>query len=465
MSGRVDSRDRMAARTGQNPRRFPFLTAATLAPAFVVAVLVVVVLGALIGDDGDDGIPVTGQAGELYLTPTGLDGRFRLVYAGSSRPDPGPPQPASYGRVFGRRAADGVALSQSVVITVTPGQFLDGSAAEPTTLRVLDDDMTVRRDPYGRRSLAWQQDDGRTVGVLTFGLADQELTALAGSLRGGGAETATPTLPPGVVSVFSGQMPNGSIPNTDQVWEAPNGDDFHVVVGQIAGVTLDDVARELPGGHAVQVRRATGIFSDRDGSVLTWIEAPDTIVSISSVRLDERELTEVAKRLQPVDEAEWRRLSTTPVTLPSVVVGPGPPGAGATESFFSVRPVIRSTDPPCVSAPSAATASVVAEVQAGQQVACHEVGPPALGADDVDSATARLDRVTGRWQVDFTLTVQGSVRFADLGRRVGGGGRVAIIVDGRLVNVPRLTTPAPLAGGTVSGLDEGTARILADRLQ
>ena len=452
----------MHIRAGQDRRHSRWLTPAVLLPAMVIGVLAVVAV--TLHRDAVNPVEETPQSGRVYLTPSGLDGRFRLVHAGASDPSPGPPQPASMVRAFGRRAPDGVALSQSVVVSVTPGEFLDTTEPEPKSLVVLGEAMTVRRDPYGRRSLAWQQTDGQTVALLTFGLTDQELTAVAESVRGGPATTATPKLPSGFVSVHDRQEPSGSIPHTAQQWQSSGRDEFGVMVAQFPGVTLDDVARQLPGGHAVGVRKVTGIFSDRDGATLSWVEAPDTLVTVFSSELDAREMKDVANRLAAIDETAWQRLSAGPGQMPPVVVRSEPSGALSDDSFFSVRPVVRSTQPPCAHAPHAGSL-VVVEMEVGRELTCYEVGPPAVGPDDVAGATARMDPVTGKWHVDFTLTAQGSARFDGVARVVGGGGQLAMIVDGRLVSAPRLVAPAPATGGTVSGLDEHAAHSLVARLR
>jgi preprotein translocase subunit SecD len=103
-------------------------------------------------------------------------------------------------------------------------------------------------------------------------------------------------------------------------------------------------------------------------------------------------------------------------------------------------------------------------MQGGQEVACYEVGPDGLSADDVAGATASLDRGTGRWQVDFTLTGPGAAHFDSVARSMGPGRQLAIVLDGRLLSAPTLLTASPPMTGTVTGLDEQAARSLADRL-
>jgi preprotein translocase subunit SecD len=67
--------------------------------------------------------------------------------------------------------------------------------------------------------------------------------------------------------------------------------------------------------------------------------------------------------------------------------------------------------------------------------------------------------------VELTLTTDGAARFDALARDVGTGGQIAVVVDGRVVSAPRLAGGPPPNKGVVTGLDEPTARGLADRLR
>jgi preprotein translocase subunit SecD len=109
-------------------------------------------------------------------------------------------------------------------------------------------------------------------------------------------------------------------------------------------------------------------------------------------------------------------------------------------------------------------APVVAEKVDGNEVACLQVGPPGLDADDVATASARLDRSGGRWEVEFALTTEGASRLSALRRDADPDGQVAILVDGQVVSVPKLAD-GPTTRGIVPGLDEASARRLADRLR
>ena len=206
---------------------------AILAPAVAVVVVGLMLLVSLAGREGDGVVRVTGGPGRLYLAPTGVDGRFRLT--GADTDPQTSPQPAGIFRAFGRRAPDGLALQASAVITVPSDFALVGAEPERAPLRVLGRDVSVSRDDFGRRILAWSQADGRTVGVMSSDLSEGELAALAESLIGGDATKDVPSLPVGFTPVHSGALPGGVPQVSFQNWEANDGDSFEVSVSEVPG--------------------------------------------------------------------------------------------------------------------------------------------------------------------------------------------------------------------------------------
>lgn len=448
-----------------------------LAPAAAVGVVVMIVAAVLAGSGDDGRVHVAGGPGRLYLAPTGVDGSFHLLAAGS---DPQTPSPAGHYRAYGRRAADGVALEASAVIVV-PGDFaLIGAIPEPQPLQVLGRDLTVSGDDAGTRTLSWAQADGRSVAVITFGLSQPDLVVLAESLLRAEADTAAPALPPGFVAIRDGALADG-LPNVSfSTWEAAPGRRFTVNVSDVPAISVDDLAWWLPGGRATKVRGTTAIYAAHPEGALAWIERPGTTVSVYATGMSEKELTTIAENLRPVDAAAWRDLvARAPGKGPGVPIisgsGPGgpppPPPTGpsklltADNSYFLIQPVQGRSAPPCPAASAGPLSPTVAERRDGQDVACFQVGPPALDAGDVATATARQNRGTGLWEVEFTLTAEGAARFGGLAREVGAGGQIVIRVDGQVVSAPGLGNVAPTTTGMVTGLDEQTARRLADRLK
>jgi len=437
------------------------------------AASVAVILAVTLPPGGGRPVTVAGGAGRLFLAPaTSLANEgFHLVAAD---PDaPAEPWPGGVFRTFGRRASDGVALASSVVVMVPGDLALVGTDPEPgSPLPVIGQDVAVSTDHAGTRVLSWAQDDGKTVAVTTFGLSSAELSTLAESLRGADLATATPRLPAGFVTLRTGPLPGGTGPVAVQSWESDQGGGFVVTVAVVPGVTTDDIAWYLPGGRAQEVRGVTGVYSARRGAELMWIERPGTVVTVNGHDLDEKTLASIAAGLRPVSEQAWRELTAgvprlggppPQVTVTAVVE---PKALTADNRYFVIRPVLGRLMPPSCSqeAPDPSTADVVPETQDGRTVACLRLGSPALAADDVSRATARVGS-NGDWEVEFALTKAGAARFEGLVQTAGDGNQIAVLVDGRVVSVPRLAPGAAPTRGVVNGLDEQTARHLAERLR
>ena len=468
-----DGLNRIRARIDGKPGvRWPsFGRWAVWAPAAVMALVVVMVVAGLAGPDRDGSVQVTGGGKRMYLAPTNAEDRFRLVAAGG---DPGP-LPGGIFRAYGRRAPDGVALEASVVVNVPADVARVGAIPEPTPLRAVGRDVSVAGDDFGRRILSWTQADGRSVAAMTYGLSQGELVALAESLLTGDATKDAPRLPAGFVPVGDGTLPEGPPVMSHSTWQARDGAQLFVNVTEYPGVTLDHLAWWLPGGRATEVRGTTGIFAERREGDLAWIEQPGTVVTLHGTGMPPSELLTIAEELRVLDEAEWRELVARvrasgggPQPSGPDLRDPQQPGPSrlltAENSYFLLRPVHGRSAPPCPAGPSGPMAPVVAEKVDGEEVACLHVGPPGLDVNDVATANARQEGAGGRWEVEFTLTTEGSSRLSALRRDRAPDGHVAILVDGQVVSVPKLAD-GPTTRGMVSGLDETTARRLAERLR
>lgn len=288
-----------------------------LAPAAAV-VAIVVVLAALVDRGGEGTLHVAGQAGRLHLAPTGVEPRFHLDRA-SDGLEGSPGSPSTF-RAFGRRASGGSAVEASVVITMPGDRALVWTTPEPAPLRALGRDVALAGDPFGQRNLSWTQADGRTVGVMTFGLSQGELVAVAESLLAGDAATAVPALPVGFDPIKSGSD-SGSPPMTLQSWEAAGGDRFSMAVGEGPYAGVDDLAWWLPGGRALKVRDTTAVYlAALEEAFLVWVERPGTVVTMQASGLSEQELVAIADGLRPISDAEWVELTTRVPPVPALAV-------------------------------------------------------------------------------------------------------------------------------------------------
>lgn len=314
-----DAWQRIEAATRRR-RRPQLMRPVLLAPALAVAMIVLV--ATLNRDDEAKRVRVAGEAGRVYLAPSGLEG-YRLTEAIT---DPqSPPAPAGTQRVFARRGADGVTMPASIVVNIPPDQQPQVTGPGTKTLHIAGEDLATYRDPDGRLVLSWQEAGGPAVGLSAFGVSDEEIVAVAESLRPGPAATSTPRLPDGFAIVQDGPLPTAPFRLTDQAWES-KADKFRLTVTEVPSVSLDAVAWGHPHGRAVAVRGTTGLFDDatsRDPSMLTWIERHDTVVTMLGFDMDLARLREIADGLRPIDETGWHKLATTALTSEPPRGGPG----------------------------------------------------------------------------------------------------------------------------------------------
>ena len=437
------------ARMTRRPRRSRLVRPAVLLPGVAVALVVLVGAVGLLREDGATRLRVAGRPSGWYLVPTGVE-RFRLTSAITDPSDSGAPPWEGTVRAFGRRSADGLTLSASLVLTVPARPSLEPTEREPVMLNVFGEDMTVLRDAYGRRSVTWRGRDGQMVGLTGFGLSTEELAAAIEPFRQGPTPPLPPGLPMGFEVIYEGGRRTGPVPYTEQRWRADDSAEFSIRnVGDVGvqPARLEHLVTDYPGARAVSVRNTTALFVDHAGGFLTWVEPPGSVIILKGRGLGQQQLQEIANGLHMVDEKAWREVSSRPA-----------------EPFFSIRPVLRFTAAPC-GPPTGQSTTVLAEVHDGVEVGCYEVGAPSVTAADVKSASAKVDRGPEQWVVEFTLSDPAEDRLNVLARSVGVGGQIAVVVDGRVQGAPRIASLSLPGRGLVPGLDEIGARRLADRLR
>lgn len=136
---------------------------------------------------------------------------------------------------------------------------------------------------------------------------------------------------------------------------------------------------------------------------------------------------------------------------------------GGTAGLLQLRPVLDSTSPPCEEGSAEGGELVAAEQKDGEVVACLRLAEPIVDATDVRSAT--LDEgPAGRPAVNAVLGRTGSAdldRFAERSQ----GKRLAIVVNGELVNAPTIQFPSFAGRIQVAGLPEAQTTDLFEQLQ
>lgn len=446
----------------QGRRRRPFLRWTLLVPAAAM-VTVVLVLVAVRAGDGERTLRVAGDIRPPHLVPDQVGTRFHLI-EGNVAPPGDPPASFTY-RAFGRRTADGVALAASAVITMPGDRARSGATPEPAPLAVLGQDLIVVTDPFGQRNVRWTQADGQDVGLLTYGLTQDELVVAVESLLRGDAATAAPSLPKGFTPVNRGSVP-GTPSVTSDIWHVNDGASLMVTVTEDPGASVEDLAVWLPGAHATKVRGTTAVLLGARETYLAWVERPGMTVTLQARNIAEPDLLAIANGLRPMTDAEWRDLiggqggpPMVPLLLPNI--GP-PPGVALPPPGFVVVPVWRRLAPPCG---PLGGGTILSERREGRELACYDVGDPSVDAGDMAMASLHRDPVTATWTLEVTLTADGADRFERLFRDVGPNGQVAFVLDGQLVATSRFGEAPPRGNVVVTGLDEETARVLPDRLK
>lgn len=320
---------RIAARTtGRRKRR---LYVAVTAPALAG----IVALFAVISPDTGSRPTVTAgaAAGPARYAPVGIDELYRLATFGvGSRYEA---QPGGTVRVYGRRTADGLTLDAAVQVVTSVAQDADLLLApwpgEPGTkpASIRGHDVVVHSDDDNTR-VAWVESDGRTIGLLGTGVSvDGIVTAAQGltvdvdgarlPLRPGGYVAAN-VLPGDFVPVFEGRSPtepgNGARRVTDLSW-VPSGADAAGGLGNLTlstyeepGLTLESVAWQHVGARRTRVGNGDAIY-DPAGNSLSWSPRAGVLLVLSRPGLDEVAVHALAAKVQPIDEDEWKSLTST----------------------------------------------------------------------------------------------------------------------------------------------------------
>ena len=221
----------------------------------------------------------------------------------------------------------------------------------------------------------------------------------------------------------------------------------------------------LPGGRSINLRGTTAIYLATRETYVGWVEGSGTTVTLQARNIAEPDLLAIARDLQPMTDRDWRDLieggGLPPTVGPVPDIGP-PPGVVLQPPGFAIVPVTGQYAPPCGTLRTGGM--VRAEQRAGMDVVCYEIGDTYLDAGDVAGATPREEQATGAWSVELSLTPGGAADLDRLFQAVGTQGRFAVLLDGKLLSAQRVAAVTPGGRRVVTGLDEQTARRLADRL-
>jgi preprotein translocase subunit SecD len=175
------------------------------------------------------------------------------------------------------------------------------------------------------------------------------------------------------------------------------------------------------------------------------------IVSLPGVKNKDRALEVVGETAQLLFRPVVQQLPATATATTTTAPAPTTTVVeGATPSATTVPPDLTKTTPPD-------------QDQEGQQVVLPEkdssgnvtsrylLGPAEVKGQALSSASAVVEPSTGAWEVQFSLTGEGTKQWNDMAATVGQGNQIAIDLDGVVKSAPRLDTTDFPGKGVITG--------------
>ncbi len=99
---------------------------------------------------------------------------------------------------------------------------------------------------------------------------------------------------------------------------------------------------------------------------------------------------------------------------------------------------------------------------AGKVTTRYLLAPAEVKGQALSSASAVVQPTTGQWEVNFSLTGEGTKQWNDMAVKVGSGNQIAIDLDGVVRSAPRLnSTNFPGSGVITGNFTQGEAKDLA----
>jgi preprotein translocase subunit SecD len=249
---------------------------------------------------------------------------------------------------------------------------------------------------------------------------------------------------------------------------------FVVAIGSLAATVLSgtspQLGLDLQGGIAVVLapreQAASGVIDQAIEIIRNRVDAlgvaePDitrqgdnVIVQLPGVRNRDRALELIGTTaqlyfrpvIQDLPAAETTpTTSTTPTTTVATTETTAAESATTTTTVDPTR-----TTPPGENDP---TRQVVLPQKDdnGNVVTRYLLGPAEVTGQVLSSARAVVDTTTGLWNVEFTLTGDGTSQWNQMAEKVGAGNRIAIDLDGEVKSAPTLQETNFPGSGQISG--------------
>jgi preprotein translocase subunit SecD len=176
------------------------------------------------------------------------------------------------------------------------------------------------------------------------------------------------------------------------------------------------------------------------------------IVSLPGVKNKDRALEVVGQTAQLLFRPVVQQLpatatattSTTTATTSTTVV------EGATPTSTTVPPDLTRTTPP---EQDEETQQVILPEKdsSGNVTSRYLLAPAEVKGQALSSARALVEPSTGVWEVEFSLTGDGTKQWNDMAAKVGQGNQIAIDLDGVVRSAPRLDTTDFPGKGVITG--------------
>ncbi|MDQ3895930.1 MAG: protein translocase subunit SecD [Actinomycetota bacterium] len=185
------------------------------------------------------------------------------------------------------------------------------------------------------------------------------------------------------------------------------------------------------------------------------------IVSLPGVKNRERALEVVGQTaqllfrpvLQPLP-AEPPATSSTSSTTTTTVEGATPPSTTVPVDTTKTTPPEQDDETQQVVLPE--------KDSGGRVTARYLLGPAEVKGQALSDARATVQPNTGQWEVEFSLTGEGTKQWNGMATKVGAGNQIAIDLDGIVRSAPRLeTTDFPGKGVITGSFTQSEAKDLA----
>lgn len=303
-----------------------------------LAAAVAAVLAVVTGGGGDDRQVTAAEPAPAYFVIRDVAGRLELRSVEDHSMSPG--DGLGTQRVYGRRAADGLSFDATISVGTYPADRRgpqDPRDEDGERLDVRGFEATLRS--YGdHTSVSWRE-NGLVVEVFAYGVGREELVAAvrAAEVRAAGARMTA--LPARFAQVYEGPSPGGPEIGAERVtrqgWvrlepgDEPTPDDvprtgITLTVYEGAGMSLDSIAWTMPGARRSGAAGQPALLDPQVGA-LAWAPRRGVVLVLSAEHnyeessfvdgepewahpFTERDLADLAARVEAIDEATWRRL-------------------------------------------------------------------------------------------------------------------------------------------------------------